>query len=137
MRTVRSHVQAKWKKPLKSDFGMLYQQSINHVLKNKDSLMNPKIPLMIQAYFEDMYNILESLKHKAEKDAQLWLVVSNSAYADMEIPVDLIIGDIGSKLGWYLKEIGVLRYINKRQTRHSPTIKELRESVIIFSNSKL
>jgi len=136
LRTVRSHIQAKWEEPKLKDFGMLYEKSIEHVKGNLDSLMHKNIPVMIQAYFEDMYNILTLLKQKAKKDAQLWFVVSNSAYAGMEIPVDLIIGEIGSKAGWYLKEIGVLRYINKRKTKYSPKIKELRESVIIFSNSK-
>ena len=91
---------------------------------------------MIQAYFEDMLNILKLLKAKAAKDAQIWFVVSNSAYAGLEIPVDLIIGDIASKAGWYLKEIGVLRYVKKRKTKYSPNITELRESVIILTNSK-
>lgn len=136
LNTVRSHVQAKWKLPELNDFGLLYESSIDHVKNNLDSLMHKSIPVMIQAYFEDMFNILTLLKKKAKKDAQLWFVVSNSAYAGMEIPVDLIIGDIGAKAGWYLKEIGVLRYINKRKTKYSPEIKELRESVIIFSNSK-
>src|SRR5690606_38958556 len=114
----------------------LYESSIDHVKNNLDSLMHKSIPVMIQAYFEDMFNILTLLKQKAKKDAQLWFVVSNSAHAGKEIPVDLIIGDIGAKGGWYLKEIGVLRYINRRKTKYSPEIKELRESVIIFSNSK-
>ena len=91
---------------------------------------------MVQAYFEDMSNVLKKLKAKATKDAELWLVVSNSAYADTELPVDLIIGDIGCKAGWYLKEIGVLRYIKRRKTRHSPNVDVLRESVVIFSASK-
>lgn len=136
LNTVRSHIQAKWDKPTTSDFGSLYVKSIEHVRNNMDLIMDRNIPTMIQAYFEDMHKILTALKAKAKKDAQLWFVVSNSAYADMEIPVDLIIGDIGAKAGWYLKEIGVLRYIGKRKTKHSPNIKELRESVIIFSNKK-
>lgn len=136
LRTVRSHIQAKWDKPELSDFGILYQKSIEHIKGNSDKIMHKNIPLMIQAYFEDMFNILKMLKNKAMKDAQIWFVVSNSAYADMEIPVDLIIGDIASKAGWYLKEIGVLRYINKRKTKYSPEIRELRESVVILSNSK-
>lgn len=136
LRTVRSHIQAKWKSPILSNFGSLYQQSINHVNQNAENLMDKKIPLMIQAYFEDMFNILRMLKAKADKDAQLWFVVSNSAYADKEVPVDLIIGDIGSQVGWYLKEVGVLRYLRKRKTKHSPNVIELRESVVIFSANK-
>ncbi|MFA6102257.1 MAG: hypothetical protein WCV67_16495 [Victivallaceae bacterium] len=98
--------------------------------------MDRKIPMMIQAYFEDMLNILTLLKAKAAKDAQIWFIVSNSAYAGLEVPVDLIIGDIATKVGWYLKEIGVLRYVKKRKTKYSPNVTELRESVIILSNSK-
>lgn len=136
LKTVRSHIQAKWEKPELNSFGLLYKKSIEHINDNTDKLMHKNIPLMIQAYFEDMFNILKLLKQKAMKDAQVWFVVSNSAYAGLEIPVDLIIGDIASKAGWYLKEIGVLRYINKRKTKYSPEIKELRESVVILSNSK-
>lgn len=136
LKTVRSHVQAKWKMPKLDDFGSIYVESINHVLKNKDALMSKDIPLMIQAYFEDIFKILQGLLDRAANDAQVWLVVSNSAYANKEIPVDLIIGDIATKAGWYLKEIGVLRYVEKRRTKYSPDITEMRESVIILSKSK-
>lgn len=134
--TIRSHVQAKWHLPTQNDFGLLFQQTMKHINENKDNLMHKNIPLMIQAYFEDMLNILKLLKAKASKNAQVWFVVSNSAYAGLEVPVDLIIGDIATKAGWYLKEIGVLRYVKKRKTKYSPEVKELRESVIILSNSK-
>lgn len=136
LKTVRSHIQAKWKFPTTSNFGLLYEKTMTHVNQNIENLMSKNIPLMIQAYFEDMYNILTMLKSKADENAQVWFVVSNSAYADMEVPVDLIIADIGSQVGWFLKEVGVLRYIRKRKTKHSPTVKELRESVVIFSNNR-
>lgn len=136
LKTVRSHIQAKWDKPIKSDFGILYDAAIREIIQKKELLMHPNIPIMIQAYFEDMEKILKSLLKKANNKAELWLVVSTSAYADVEIPVDLIIGDIGNKLGWYLKEIGVLRNIRKRKTKYSPNITTLRESVVIFSTHK-
>jgi DNA modification methylase len=136
LETVRSHVQAKWEEPTLSNFGLLYEQAMKHINENKENLMHKNIPMMIQAYFEDMLNILKLLKTNATKDAQIWFVVSNSGYAGLEVPVDLIIGDIASKAGWYLKEIGVLRYVKKRKTKYSPDITELRESVIILSNSK-
>lgn len=136
LKTVRSHLQAKWEAPTKCDFGTLYKNAIDHLNQNKNLLMHKNIPLMVQAYFEDMENILRLLLEKAEPHAQLWMVVSNSAYAGMEIPVDLILGDIGTKAGWFLKEIGVLRHLSKRKTRHSLGITHLRESVVIFSKSK-
>lgn len=134
--TVRSHIQTDWEHPTMDDFGMLYNQSIQHLEDHEEELMSPKIPLMVQAYFEDMHNILVSLRRKAARGAQLWLVVSNSAYANKEIPVDLIIGDIGAQAGWYLREVAVLRYIQRRKTQYSPDINSLRESVIVFSTSR-
>ncbi len=136
LKTVRSHIQARWQNPVLSNFGLIYDQAFKHITEHKNELMHKNIPLMVQAYFEDMYNILLNLKSRADSNAQIWLVVSNSAYANIEIPVDLIIGDIGTKAGWFLKEIGVLRNIKRRKTKHSPDILTLRESVIIFSNSK-
>ncbi len=136
LETVRSHLQARWKDPKKSDFGSLYDGAIEHVKGNVHQLYNPRIPFMIQAYFEDMAKILSDLKYRARDGAQAWLVVSNSAYADREIPVDLIIADIGANLGWKLKEVAVLENIQRRKSKYSPSIDTLRESLVIFENTK-
>lgn len=136
LKAVRSHLQAKWAEPKESDFGSLYDAAIKHVKSNVDQLMDKRVPSMIQAYFEDMAKILSDLKSLAKDGAQAWLVVSNSAYADREIPVDLIIADIGSSLGWKLKEVAVLENIERRKTKYSPSIETLRESLIIFENAK-
>ncbi|MDQ7799609.1 MAG: DNA methyltransferase [Candidatus Edwardsbacteria bacterium] len=136
LETVRSHVQAKWFKPTQNDFGLLYQQTMKYINENEANLMDKNIPIMIQAYFEDMLNILILLKRRAAEGAQIWFVVSNSAYAGHEVPVDLIIGDLATQAGWYLKEIGVLRYLKKRKTKYSADITHLRESVIILSKNK-
>jgi DNA modification methylase len=132
LRTIRSHIQAKWENPHISNFGELYKNSMSHILQHENELMHKRIPVMVQAYFEDMLNILKQLKSKAEKNAQLWIVVSNSAYADKEIPVDLIIAEMANLANWKLTEVGVLRDIKRRKTRHSPHINTLRESVIIL-----
>lgn len=134
--TIRSHVEIKLTLPVIDDFGLLYKQVITKIKGKELELWDKQIPIMIQAYFEDIFNVLRLLKKNATEDAQLWIVVSNSAYAGVEIPVDLIIGDIGSKVGWYLKEIEVVQYLKKRVTKYSPDITELRESVIKFSIKK-
>lgn len=93
---------------------------------------------MIQAYFEDMENLLTELKYKAHRNASLWIVVSTSAYAGVEIPVDLILADIGSKVGWKLEEVIVTRHIrNSNQNAKlwkngDATSRRLRESIVIF-----
>lgn len=85
---------------------------------------------MVQAYFEDMKDILESLFRKMRNNGQVWIVVSTSAYAGMEIPVDTIIGYIGTTAGFKLKGIEKLRDIRKRKTKNSGNIDFLRESLI-------
>jgi DNA modification methylase len=134
LKTVRSHVQAHWKIPNEQSFGYTFDEIYNQIKSKPEMLMHKNIPFMILAYFEDMKKIFMDLKDKAEKGASLWFVVSTSAYADVHIPVDLILADIAVQVGWSLKEIGVLREIHKRTTRHSPNVNKLRESVIILKN---
>lgn len=134
LKTVRSHVQANWKKPdVKNIDSLLLKDVYSKIETKKNLLMHKHIPAMILAYFEDMGGIFKSLSINAKKSAHVWMVVSTSAYANEHIPVDLILGDIATHNGWKLKEIGVLREINKRMTKYSPDISKLRESVIILS----
>lgn len=141
LRTLRSHVQASWAEPTEDDFGPLYLNSITALRERKDALWNRRIPTMVQAYFEDMKHILRSLKQHAHAKAQLWIVVSTSAYAGVEIPVDLIIADIAGKVGWRLKEIGVIRNL-RSSGQHFKTVEgehknplQLRESAVVLTAS--
>lgn len=135
---MRSHVQAKWEEPKRSSFGSLYKDSIEKVLERADDLWDDRIPLMIQAYFEDMEKILRLLYMNAKPNASLWLVVSTSAYVGVQIPVDLIIADIGERVGWYLREVHVLKYLRtsgqhwKKWAKEDEQKPRLRESVVIF-----
>lgn len=130
LNTVRSHVQALWTTPTVNNFGAEYAKVMEHLLDHQDLLMSKRIPMMVQAYFEDMKDILESLFRKMRNNGQVWIVVSTSAYAGMEIPVDTIIGYIGTTAGFKLKGIEKLRDIRKRKTKNSGNIDFLRESLI-------
>lgn len=128
--TVRSHVQALWPIPTERDFGPDYTNVMTYLMSHKDMLMCKRIPLMVQAYFEDMKDILDSIFKKMKVGGQVWIVVSTSAYAGMEIPVDSIIGYIGRETGFRLKGIEKMRDIRKRKTKNSGKINCLRECLI-------
>jgi len=66
---------------------------------------------MIQAYFEDMARLFRVLLSHAEISAQVWLLVSTSSYAGIEVPVDLILGEIGEEVGWKVKDIRVTAFL--------------------------
>jgi len=133
LNTVRSHVQALWPNPTEHDFGKHYTRIMKYIVSHQDQLMCKRIPLMVQAYFEDMQHILRLLYVQAKERAQVWIVVSTSAYAGMEVPVDIIIGDIGKIVGFELKKISKLREIRKRKTKFSGNIDFLHESLVILS----
>lgn len=134
-RTLRSHINHKDSFNSKKSFGVNYDKIIQTINDSNSNLWHSRIPSMIQSYFEDMKNIFIRLRKRAEDNAQLWIIVGNSAYADLEIPTDLILAEIGSQAKWYLQEIGVLRHLHKRGSKYSPNISVLRESVIIFNTS--
>lgn len=132
LKTIRSHVQALWSNPKDNDFGKEYNNVMDHLLNNQDKLMNKRIPMMVQAYFEDMRSILESLLANARDGAQVWIVVATSAYAGMEVPVDAIIGKISEQVGFKSLNIIKLRDIRKRKTHYSSEICFLRESLVMM-----
>lgn len=138
LKTVRSHVQAKWELPKRNRFGSLYAACMKTIMERLDALWDQRLPTMVQAYFEDMEVVLRGLRQHATKNASAWLVVSTSAYAGVEVPVDLILAEIGQRLGWYLREVGVLRYL-RSSSQHVQHVEDdekksvpLRESVVIF-----
>ena len=142
LRTLRSHTQVKWDDPSEEEFGPHFSPSYNEIRARTETLWNRRIPAMIRAYFEDMRAVLRNLKRVATADASVWIVVSTSAYAGVEIPVDLIIADIGTQEGWCLREVSVMRHLRRvpvqqwdqlaeRNKRKSP---HLRESIVILDN---
>jgi hypothetical protein len=139
LKTIRSHVQASWSRPTEDDFGPLYLSSMTSLLERKEELWDHRIPTMVQAYFEDMRTVLRLLRKHAESQAHLWIVISTSAYAGVEIPVDLIIADIAGKIGWSLLEIGVIRNL-RSSSQHFNTVEgdnknlpQLRERAVILT----
>jgi hypothetical protein len=106
---IRSHLQAKWDTPEGNGFGTIYSDCIDRINGGPDRLWDSRIPLMIQAYFEDMQTVLAALFKRTHAKGILWMVVSTSAYAGVKIPVDLIISEMAERIGWNLRGIDVLR----------------------------
>jgi len=137
--TVRSHLQAAWKAPQESEFGGHYSDVMRDLTGAAENLWNRKIPRMVQAYFEDMRGVLRNLRQSANQNSSVWIVVSTSSYVGIEIPVDLIIADIASTTGWFLREVSVLRYLDRLSSQQWAELSErkehgphLRESVVIL-----
>ncbi len=137
LRTVRSHVQANWKAPIKASFGTIYAKILKDILNRKDELWSARIPQMIQAYFEDMEELLAALTERANPSALLKIVVATSAYGGVVVPVDLILAEIAEQVGWELHDVQVVRRLRSsaqlwKHEDRDKKVPELRESVVIL-----
>ena len=140
LNTVRSHLQVSWSKPAYADFGEHYVATVSELQDRIEGLWDSRIPQMIQAYFEDMRRIIARLKSMAAPEASMWIVVSTSAYAGIEIPVDYIIADIASQEGWAPREVRTIRYLRRVPVQQWHRLKKmegknrplLRESIVVL-----
>lgn len=138
-KTLRSHIQAKWEDPVRSDFGDSYHEAMAAINDERHRLWNPRIPVMIQAYFEDIGRVLKRLSLIATDNATIWMVVSTSAYVGIQIPVDNIISDIAGSTGWSTRRIQVLRKLSRVPVQQWTELSDagngsphLRESLLVL-----
>jgi DNA modification methylase len=134
LQTIRSHVQVNWPEQIAFE-SVLLNPAIEQ-LSQQQNLWNKRIPLMVRAYFDDMYNVFNALKPKMHSGGQVWFVVSTSAFGGVHIPVDLIIADAANQAGFMLKGIHSLRNLRAagQQWKHLDSKSNpLRESLIIMT----
>lgn len=134
LRTVRSHVQVGWE-PSDVVASPLLERPLGELAKAK--LWNARIPAMVQSYFADMAQVLAGCARLVRRSGQAWIVVSTSAYGGVTIPVDLILADIGTRNGWQLQGVYVLRHLRSSGQQWAALARgktpPLRESLIILT----
>ena len=109
--------------------------AINYLESDKAELWNPNIPNMVRGYFNDMQQLLLDLKPKLNPNAKVYINVSNSAYSNHIIEVDIIIAKIAELIGYKCEEIRVARPIKtSSQQAKKMNIDNMRESIIILKN---
>ena len=66
----------------------------------KADLWNKNIPSMIAAYFDDMANVLGKIGSKLRSSGRVYMVVGDSRYGNVDIPVGKILAEIAPSLGF-------------------------------------
>lgn len=128
--TIRSHVQINYSEVNTIDNQRL-KQCISKMRDSKTKSWNSDILNMINGYFEDMEQLFCAFSRKMRKGGVIYFNVANSAYLGIEVPVDLILGDIAEKNGLTVREIRKAREL-KASPQQSKAIRKLRESVIVI-----
>lgn len=128
--TIRSHVQ------IKRDFSFeaVASPSLAPVLEAlgsvKNDLWNKNIPDMVGAYCADMQGIMEVSTNNLVGGGQLYMIVGDSQYAGVQVPVGTILSEIGSSLN-----LQVVKSEPFRSMRASPQQggrPELAETLIVL-----
>lgn len=137
LRTIRSHVQVKWKSStlITSPLLLPVMERLNDA-----KLWSSQLPAMVSSYFVDMATMLKNSSRLIRPGGQAWIVVATSAYGGVEIPVDLILADVASKNGWDLEGVYVLRQMRSagQHWSHLEDRKRLplRESLILLKRKR-
>jgi len=133
LKTLRSHVQVE-RVFANTAASPLLEPILSEIKKRP--LWSKRIPGMIASYFWDMKSILNELHRIVRRNGTVWLVVSTSAYGGVQIPVDLILADLGEQCGWSLRGVYVLRRLRSAGQHWAHLNEErklpLRESLVVF-----
>lgn len=129
--TLRSHLNQILKE--RNQLNNKYVNAFSEAVSMK-KLWSKKIPLMIKGYFEDMCLVLKGIYQLLTPGGHCVIVVGNSAYGNIAIPTDEILGDIGLNLGFNSLEIEVARHLGTSSQQYNKINRKdmLRESLVIL-----
>lgn len=101
----------------------------------EQKLWNNKIPKMLDTYFYEMYHVLKKIYHQTVTNGFCVIVVGNSAYGQIAIPTDLLLTEIGEKVGFRSMKIIEARRNETSSQQHLKLenhIDYIRESIIVL-----
>lgn len=98
--TLRSHVQIKRDFDLPIKNSQLLQSTLNQLKRKEIFLWDRNIPAMVGAYFRDMERVLQECRRLLSERGKLMMVVGDSRYSEVTIPVADILAQQARCLGF-------------------------------------
>jgi hypothetical protein len=132
-RTLRSHVEAL--APASTHAPIQLPRAVSEILAQIESIgaNDGRIPRMIKGYFEDMFLVMGNIARNLRAGGKAALVVGNTRFSGVMIPVDEILMAIGPRTGLKPEQILVTRSRgNSAQQMGAFGRDPARESVVIF-----
>ncbi|MDQ0466738.1 hypothetical protein QO010_004534 [Caulobacter ginsengisoli] len=127
--TLRSHVQIK--RDFASDGLSLAVRTSVSKLRAVDGLWNKNIPDMIGAYFADLAILLRGVREKLVAEGRVYMVVGDSRYAGVDVPVAEAIAEMAPSLRYEL--IGSEPFRSMRVSPQQGGRAELAETLIVLA----
>ena len=112
-------------------------ETLNSVLKQlrevKESLWSSWIPQMIGGYFNDLTAVLNQVISSLSDRGQCWMVVGDSRYAGITIPVAKILGELSACERWTVYRCEPIRHM--KSSAQQGWCPELAETLIVLGPS--
>jgi hypothetical protein len=129
--TLSSHVQVARvfeERPLGSGLLEEVSRALNEATP---SLWSPWIPKMVDSYFADMMTVLGNIAPSLTEGAHVWMVVGDSRYGGVTIPVGAILCELAHYYGWKVERSDSIRHM--RSSAQQGGRRELPESLIVLA----
>jgi len=134
--TIRSHTTLKNENV---EWRHFVVEEICSFLEKNQNLWNPKIPIMIRAYFDDLHRSLGQVKRVLRPCGQVFLLVGNSSYGGIPIPTDLLLAEAAESQGFDILNIRKIRRlttsVQQWKLMDSENKRFLRESILTLKSN--
>lgn len=129
--TLRSHVQIKRSFKAGDIASDVLRECYEKLCDARPGLWNKDIPEMVPAYFDDMRSIMKGLHTSLTPGGRMYVVVGDSRYANVDVPVARILTEEACELG--MKIVAVQPMRSMRASPQQGGREELAESLLVFS----
>ena len=135
-RTLRSHVQIKWKDSTRIDNDQL-ENTIDELkqYESDNEVWNSSIVDMVRLYFVDMKKLFSLMNSKMKRNGKVYFNVSNSAYFGIKVDTLNICASIAESEGFTIKEIREARLL-KTSPQQKMAVDKLLEGVIVMEKKR-
>ena len=130
--TLSSHVQISRNFAEPPEGSETLTQVIDGLNSRQDELWDQRLPAMVGAYFSDMMKVLERLSRVLVPGGSAWLVVGDSRYAGVQIPVAAILEELLIGRGWDVSTTEPFR--SMRTSAQQGGEKKLSEQLLVLIN---
>ena len=133
--SIRSHVHATWSERHSEEGLPIVDNEIrDHLTAQK--LWSHKIADMLSGYFKDLGYMLRLVKPKLTDNAVIGIVISNSFYGGIPIATDLLLGELGLRMGFNVESIMIYRRTipSSQQYKQINEKEYMRESLVLLRN---
>ena len=128
--TLSSHVQLLRDYPPPPEGSKSLESALGRLRHEQSRLWSPWIPSMLGAYFTDLMKVLNPLRSRLTPGGSVWLVVGDSRYADVTVPVARILGELAEAHGWCVTRTQPIRHM--RSSAQQGGRAELPESLVVL-----